>query len=419
MRDDLKICVIGLGYVGAPLLCEIAKKYEICSGFDLSEKRIKELSSLEDSTLELDEDDLKNLSRAELFFKPEKLKKYNFFIITVPTPVDSENNPDLSFLESASSMLAKHMQPGSFVVYESTVYPGVTEEVCIPIIEKESNMQAEKDFYYGYSPERINPGDKTRKVKDIKKVTSGSSKFAAQVIDDFYNIIIEAGTHLAESVKIAEASKVVENAQRDMNIAFVNELSMIFDKLDIDTTQVIKAASSKWNFMELYPGLVGGHCISVDPYYLITKSIKSGHNPELLGNARKINEGMVDFLIKKALNYVNKDPSSANVLVYGLTFKEDCKDTRNSKSFNLAKKCKSIFKNVYAHDDLLVDFNAVDGLKINEDICEELDIIFSLVNHKTSKKYLLNLINSHKNAIVVDLKKIFSSSEIDNKLIHI
>lgn len=347
-----KICIIGLGYVGLPLARLFATKFAVV-GFDINEKRIQELKQGIDNTLEVTSELLKsvlkedlNLDENGLYFSNQldEIKDCNIFIVTVPTPVDKHNKPDLTPLYKASETIGKILKPNDIVIYESTVYPGVTEEECVPVLEKTSGLTFNKDFYAGYSPERINPGDKNHTVDKILKVTAGSTPEIGQIVDDLYKSVITAGTHLAPTIKVAEAAKVIENSQRDINIAFVNELSKIFNTLGINTHDVLAAASTKWNFLPFKPGLVGGHCIGVDPYYLAQKAQESGYHPEIILAGRRMNDGMgeyvasqvVKLMIKKGISVLN-----ASLLMLGFTFKENCPDVRNTKIIDVVKALES------------------------------------------------------------------------------
>ena len=338
-----KIAVIGLGYVGLPLAAAFAEKYQV-TGFDINEKRIEELKGGYDRTLELSGEELKAVEGNIVFTNDtEDLKSSNIFIVTVPTPIDESNRPDLMPLIKSSETVGKVLKKGDIVIYESTVYPGVTEEVCVPVLEKSSGLRFNEDFFAGYSPERINPGDKKHTVKKILKVTSGSTPETAKRVDALYRNVIDAGTFLASSIKVAEASKVIENTQRDINIALINELAMIFDTMGIDTKEVIEAASTKWNFIKLYPGLVGGHCIGVDPYYLTFKAEELGYKPNLILGARLINNGMGKYIAEKTVKEMirhEKKVKNADVLILGVTFKENCPDMRNTKVVDIIEELK-------------------------------------------------------------------------------
>ena len=332
-KEDISLAVIGLGYVGLPLLSAFATIFP-CSGFDISSRRIKELSAGKDSTNELGIEELQGLARTRLTDRPDDLKTANVFILTVPTPVDKQNNPDLTPLVRASEAVGKALRKGSVVIYESTVFPGATEEVCIPILEQVSGLRLNTDFYAGYSPERINAGDRNRRLPNIVKVTSGSNDAAADFVDWLYSRIITAGTHKASSIKVAEAAKVIENTQRDLNIALVNELCIIFEKLGLDTEEVLIAAGTKWNFLNFRPGLVGGHCISVDPYYLTHKAQQIGYHPEVILAGRKINDDMGNYIAERVVKLMTRKRIhvvDSRILVMGLSFKENCPDLRNTR----------------------------------------------------------------------------------------
>ncbi len=337
---ELKIAIIGLGYVGLPLAVEFGKKSSVI-GFDINHSRIDELKRGEDHTLEVSSDDLKKAGQLNFSANLHDLKEANFFIVTVPTPVDQVNRPDLTPLKKASETVGQALKKGDIVVYESTVYPGATEEVCIPILEKISGLKFNQDFFAGYSPERINPGDKVNTLTKIKKITSGSTPEVANTIDAVYASIITAGTHKASSIKVAEAAKVIENTQRDLNIALVNELSVIFDRLGIDTIDVLEAAGSKWNFLPFRPGLVGGHCIGVDPYYLTHKAEEVGYHPQVILAGRRINDNMSRYVARATIKRMvknNIDVTKATVGILGITFKENCPDIRNSKIVDVIKE---------------------------------------------------------------------------------
>ena len=338
--QNCTLAVIGLGYVGLPLAVEFGKKRSVI-GFDIKPQRISELKAGHDHTLEVPEDELKEATHLIFTSDFNQLRDAQVFIVTVPTPVDKANRPDLTPLKKASETVGRLLKFNDVVIYESTVYPGATEEVCVPILERESGLRFNTDFYCGYSPERINPGDKTHRLPDIKKVTSGSTLEAAQAINALYQEIVIAGTHLASSIKVAEAAKVIENAQRDLNIAFVNELSMIFNRIGIDTTEVLEAAATKWNFMPFKPGLVGGHCIGVDPYYLTHKAQELGYQPQVILSGRRINDDMGRYAARSVIRLMLNNGinvAQATVGVLGITFKENCPDVRNSKVINIIEE---------------------------------------------------------------------------------
>ena len=359
--QDKKIAVIGLGYVGLPLAIEFGKKYRVL-GFDIKAARIEELQAGEDSTLEADLEGMKIAT--DLYKKNEQiglsfssiqedLKNFNTFIVTVPTPIDEFNNPVLTPLISASRMIGNVLKKGDLVIYESTVYPGCTEEDCVPVLEKQSGLKFNKDFFCGYSPERINPGDKVNTLTKIRKITSGSTPAIAEVVDNLYSSIITAGTYKAANMKVAEAAKAIENAQRDMNISFMNELALIFDRVGIDTNDVIEAAGTKWNFLKYRPGLVGGHCISVDPYYLAHKAKALGYHPEVILSGRRVNNSISKFIASKTLKLMIQKGHTikdSNVLILGITFKENCPDVRNTKVVDIRKELVEFGVNVDMFD---------------------------------------------------------------------
>lgn len=360
MISHPKITVIGLGYVGLPLAVEFAKKFLVV-GFDINQKRIDELKQGVDRTLEVDNDDLKSILVTDLKASnglfvsnnTSDIEDSDYYIVTVPTPTDALNKPIFTPLVKASETVGKILKKGAVVIYESTVYPGVTEDICVPILEKESGLKFNVDFFAGYSPERINPGDKTHTVTKILKVTSGSTPEIAVKVDELYKSIITAGTHMAPSIKVAEAAKVIENSQRDINIAFVNELSKIFRLLDIDTKAVLEAAGTKWNFIKMSPGLVGGHCIGVDPYYLAQKAIESGYNPEIILAGRKMNDSMGGYVAQETVKMMIKKGATikgAKVLVLGITFKENCPDIRNSRVIDIVHELESYNADVDVYD---------------------------------------------------------------------
>ncbi len=349
---ELKIAIIGLGYVGLPLAVEFGKKVPVV-GFDIHQKRIDELTSGHDHTLEVSPEELAQAAQLSYTANLEDLKDCNFFIVTVPTPIDEFKQPDLTPLVKACTSIGQVLNAGDIVVYESTVYPGATEEVCIPVLEKVSGLIFNQDFYAGYSPERINPGDKLHRVSNILKVTSGSTPEVAEFVDQVYKLVIEAGTHKAESIKVAEAAKVIENTQRDVNIALINELALIFNKMGIDTESVLKAAGTKWNFLPFRPGLVGGHCIGVDPYYLTYKAQAIGYHPEIILAGRRLNDAMGAYVVTQLVKSMIKKKiqvEGAKVLVLGLSFKENCPDIRNTKIIDIVKELQEYHIDVDIYD---------------------------------------------------------------------
>jgi len=411
-----KIAVIGLGYVGLPLAHAFSEKYEVV-GFDIAQWRIDELNSGIDRTLELTEVQVNEAISQGMRFSSNlvDIEDCNIYIVTVPTPIDSSNRPDLTPLIKSSESVAKVLKKNDIVIYESTVYPGVTEEVCVPILEEISGLTFNIDFFAGYSPERINPGDKEHTVTKILKVTAGSTPEIAQVVDNLYASIITAGTYLASSIKVAEASKVIENTQRDVNIALINELALIFDTMGIDTREVIDAASTKWNFIKLAPGLVGGHCIGVDPYYLTHKAQELGYKPNLILGARQINNSMSKYIAERTIKEMithDKKIKNANVLILGLTFKEDCPDTRNSKVFDIIDELNDYGCNIDAYDPWIekkdIEENNFTLISNPFESNKKYDSIIVAVGHQQFKKLnqneYLNL--STGEAVLIDIKGI-------------
>lgn len=403
-----KISVIGLGYVGLPLALEFSKLY-LCIGFDISKSRVKELNENYDCNNEYDNSTLKN-SKVLITDNSNEMIGSDYFIITVPTPLKKNNKPDLRPLKKASKLVGKLIKKGAVIIYESTVYPGCTEDDCIPVIEKYSNLKYNKDFFVGYSPERINPGDKKRKLKDIVKVVSGSTPSIANEIQSLYNSIITSGTYLAPSIKVAEASKIIENVQRDVNISLVNEFALIFEKLEIDTTDVLKAASTKWNFLNFKPGLVGGHCIGVDPYYLAHKATKEGYKPKVLISGRNVNnsisKNIVNTVVKKA-NTKKINLKKSKILILGITFKENCSDSRNSRVIDLFKEFRNYSKKVYVHD-----YNADKTIvkkEFNIDLVDNLNDIYDIIILAVAHDEYLKLNYSKllkENYILYDVKSV-------------
>ena len=413
-----KIGVVGLGYVGLPLAVEFAKKYETV-GFDISKRRIDELCSAYDRTLELDEEQLKSASKMSYTNQLDNLKDCNYFIITVPTPIDKDKRPDLSYLLKASESVAKVLKKGDIVIYESTVYPGATEEDCVPVLEKFSGLRFNKEFFCGYSPERINPGDKAHTVSKIMKVTSGSTPETALKVDTLYKNIIKAGTHMAPCIKVAEAAKVIENSQRDINIAFINELAIIFNKLEIDTSAVLEAAGTKWNFLKFKPGLVGGHCIGVDPYYLTYKAQESGYNPEIILAGRRLNDNMGIYVANQVIKLMIKKGhqiEKANVLVLGMTFKENCPDIRNSRVIDIINELKDFQCNVSVYDAWAnsEEVKREYGFALIDEESLELnryDAIVLAVPHDRFRTLDIDSLKNGEKAIVYDIKSMLDNSD--------
>ena len=415
-----KIAIIGLGYVGLPLAVEFGKKYPT-TGFDINGPRIAALISGHDSTLEVDEAELKQATQLNYTTDIEQLKSCNIYIVTVPTPIDSHKRPDLTPLEKASETVGKVLSKGDIVIYESTVYPGATEEVCVPILERHSGLTFNKDFYCGYSPERINPGDKEHRVTTIKKVTSGSTPEIADIVDNLYKSIITAGTHKASSIKVAEAAKVIENTQRDLNIALMNELAIIFERLGIDTLEVLKAAGTKWNFLPFRPGLVGGHCIGVDPYYLTHKAEILGYHPQVIQAGRRINDGMAAYVAQQTIKQMIRSGTNirgAKVIVLGLTFKENCSDLRNSKVADLVKELQEFGCEVYVHDPLAEAKQALHeyGITLREwhQLPQNADAIVAAVSHtKYTTQPVANLLAPLKRCgVFIDIKSAYMPEAI-------
>ena len=415
-----KIAIIGLGYVGLPLAVEFGKKYPT-TGFDINGPRIAALISGHDSTLEVDEAELKQATQLNYTTDIEQLKSCNIYIVTVPTPIDSHKRPDLTPLEKASETVGKVLSKGDIVIYESTVYPGATEEVCVPILERHSGLTFNKDFYCGYSPERINPGDKEHRVTTIKKVTSGSTPEIADIVDNLYKSIITAGTHKASSIKVAEAAKVIENTQRDLNIALMNELAIIFERLGIDTLEVLTAAGTKWNFLPFRPGLVGGHCIGVDPYYLTHKAEILGYHPQVIQAGRRINDGMAAYVAQQTIKQMIRSGTNirgAKVIVLGLTFKENCSDLRNSKVADLVKELQEFGCEVYVHDPLAEAEQALHeyGITLREwhQLPQNADAIVAAVSHaKYTTQPVANLLAPLKRCgVFIDIKSAYMPEAI-------
>ena len=423
MNLNKKIAVVGLGYVGLPLAVAFSKKFEVV-GYDINTQRIDELNKGIDSTLEVDTDELQNLARLSFTSDLNPLKKCNFIIVTVPTPVTTNKAPDFNPLINASKAIGKILLAGTTVIYESTVFPGATEEICVPILEQESNLKLNTDFYVGYSPERINPGDKEHRISDIVKVTSGSTPEIADEIDKLYSSIISAGTHKASSIKIAEAAKVIENTQRDINIALINELSIIFNKLNIDTEEVLKAAGTKWNFLQFLPGLVGGHCIGVDPYYLTYKSEEMGYSPKVILAGRKLNDDMGLFVASEliaAMKHKKINIKDAKILVMGLTFKENCPDTRNTKVIDIINALSKHVSKVECFDPWVDEEEVKTNYQINQISFpkdNEYDAIILSVAHKKIIALGADKIREFGKPahILYDLKYLFSKNETDIRL---
>ena len=418
-----KIALIGLGYVGLPLAVEFGKKRTVV-GFDINQKRIDELKQGVDVTLETAKQELKDSVYLSYTTSLDDIKDCTIFIVTVPTPIDKHKRPDLTPLEKSSESVGKILKKGDIVIYESTVYPGATEEVCVPILEQQSSLTFNKDFYCGYSPERINPGDKEHRVTTIKKVTAGSTPEVATEVDNLYLEIIAAGTHKASSIKVAEAAKVIENTQRDVNIALINELALIFNKLGIDTESVLEAAGTKWNFLPFRPGLVGGHCIGVDPYYLTHKAIEVGYNPEMILAGRRLNDNMGSYVADQVSKLMTKKRIhvvDANILIMGLTFKENCPDLRNTRVVDLVKEFEGFNCNVDVYDPWVSKDEAVHEYNIkpiDKPIKGKYDAILLAVAHDEFKQLSLEQIKAFgkDNHVLYDIKYLLKANEVDGRL---
>ncbi len=418
-----KIGIIGLGYVGLPLAIEFGKTREVV-GYDIKESRINELKNNTDLTLEISEEDFKDSIHLNFTSHIEDLNDCQIFIVTVPTPIDEYKKPDLNPLIKSSKAVGSILKKGDIVIYESTVYPGTTEEVCVPELEKNSGLIFNKDFYCGYSPERINPGDKEHTITNIKKITSGSNPNIAKEIDELYKEIIVAGTHKVSSIKIAEAAKVIENTQRDINIALINELALIFNKLDIDTESVLEAAGTKWNFLPFRPGLVGGHCIGVDPYYLSHKALEVGYNPEVILAGRRLNDNMGSYIVKQITKLMidkNINIENSNILIMGLAFKEDCPDIRNTRIIDLIEDFNNLNCSVNVYDPWVNKSQAIHeyGIEIIDKPIEgSYDAIILAVAHSEFKDMSMTQIKAlgKKNSIIYDIKYLFKAKEVDGRL---
>ncbi len=418
-----RIAIIGLGYVGLPLAVEFGKKFN-CLGFDINSGRVNELKSGKDSTLEVEPELLAKADKLSFSDQTDDLKDCNVFIVTVPTPIDANRQPDLSPLENASIMLGKVVKQNDVIIYESTVYPGASEEVCVPLIEKESGLTYNRDFFLGYSPERINPGDKKHRVTNIKKVTSGSTPEVADFVDEIYRSVITAGTHKASSIRVAEASKVIENTQRDLNIALINELALIFNKLGIDTLEVLEAAGTKWNFLPFRPGLVGGHCISVDPYYLTQKAESIGYHPDIILAGRRINDGMGGYVSGQVIRLMTQQRIhvvDSKILILGLSFKENCPDLRNTRVIDIIYELKRHNANVDVFDPWVDPAEAQHEYEIdviNEPKDGEYDAIIITVGHKQFVDMGADTIRKlgKPNSVIYDVKYILPKESVDGRL---
>jgi len=418
--EEVKIAVIGQGYVGLPLAIEFGKKYSTI-GFDINQARIDELTKGVDHTNEASPEQLKSSEKLIFSADINDIKECNIYIVTVPTPIDEFKTPDLNPLRGASKMLGGILKKGDIVIYESTVYPGCTEEVCVPLLEKSSGLLFNRDFYCGYSPERIVPGDKVNTLTTIIKVTSGSTPEIANFVDDLYSSIITAGTFKAASIKVAEASKAIENAQRDVNISFVNELALIFDRVGIDTQDVLDAAGTKWNFLKYKPGLVGGHCISVDPYYLAYKAENLGYHPEVILSGRRVNDNMSTFVANKMIKMLikaGKQIMGSKILILGVTFKENCPDIRNSKVADVYNELKEFGLEVDAYDYEAdtEEVNQEYGIHLIDEIKEKYDGILLAVSHNKFSTINIESIKKDSKSVIYDLKGFLPRNQVDSRL---
>ena len=414
-----KVGIIGLGYVGLPLAVEFGKILDVL-GFDINVDRIKELSDGYDRTREVDRDELSSSKKLRYSSRIEDLRDRNYFIVTVPTPIDEFKNPDLKPLESASKTVGQVLKKGDIVIYESTVYPGCTEEICVPILEKTSGLVFNKDFFCGYSPERINPGDKQHRVTTIKKVTSGSTPEIAEKVDQLYKKIIHAGTHKASSLKVAEAAKVIENSQRDLNIAFVNELALIFERIGIDTHEVLEAAGTKWNFLPFKPGLVGGHCIGVDPYYLTHKAESVGYHPEVILSGRRINDNMGIYVANCVIKLMAQHElpiNKSDILILGITFKENCPDIRNSRVIDVIRELQSFGTNIDVYDPEAdaAEVNHEYRLSLIKKVEKRYHAIVLAVGHQVFNSLDWNAIK-FDNTVIYDVKGILAKDKSTARL---
>ncbi|MBC7331537.1 MAG: nucleotide sugar dehydrogenase [Synergistetes bacterium] len=416
-----RLCVVGLGYVGLPLAVEFAKHFNVI-GFDISEKRIKELKMGIDSSLEVSEEELKK-AKIEFSSDPEVIRKCKFIIVAVPTPVDKLKNPDLAFLKDASLIVGRNLQRGSVVVYESTVFPGATEEICVPILESESGLTWKEDFWVGYSPERINPGDREHRLNTVVKIVAGDTRESLELISNVYSKVCQAGIYKARNIKTAEAAKVIENIQRDINIALINELALIFHRLNLDTKEVLEAAGTKWNFITFEPGLVGGHCIPVDPYYLAYKSLQVGHVPELILAGRRVNEGIPRYIAHESVKLIiksGKPVKDARVLLLGVTFKENVPDVRNSKVFDMIEELRNYSIKVFAYDpiakkDEVKGEYGTDLIESIEDFIPYDAVILAVRHQDLLKRLSLNSLRELLTdpPILIDVKGVFEKDKAE------
>ncbi|MCM5664130.1 nucleotide sugar dehydrogenase [Galbibacter mesophilus] len=421
MTDKYKIAVIGLGYVGLPLAVEFSRKGFSVVGFDINDKRVGELKEGKDVTDEVTKEELNEAKDLIFSAKEEDLDDCNMLIVTVPTPVDDFKQPDLRPLLAASATVGRHLKKGDVVVYESTTYPGCTEDDCVPVLEKVSGLKYNEDFFCGYSPERINPGDKKRRLRNIMKVTSGSTPEKAEEIDQLYKAIIEAGTHKASSIKVAEASKIIENTQRDINISLVNELALIFDRIGVDTVEVLEASGTKWNFLPFRPGLVGGHCIGVDPYYLTHKAERLGYHPQVILSGRRINNNMGVFIANKVVKLMVRDQlpiKNAKALVLGMTFKENCPDVRNSRVIDVIEELSGFGLQVDTYDPYAdkEEVKKYYGVDLIDELKERYETIVLAVGHDTFAELDFEKLKSSPRTVVYDVKSFLPKEQVTDRL---
>lgn len=421
MTENYKIGIIGLGYVGLPLAVEFAGKGYDVLGFDIKEKRIKALQNHNDETDEITKEELQQVNNLTFSSDETLLKDRNIYIVTVPTPVDDFKQPDLAPLIAASTTVGKHLTKGDIVIYESTTYPGCTEEDCVPVLEKVSGLTFNQDFFCGYSPERINPGDKKRRLRDIVKVTSGSTLETADIIDALYKTIIIAGTHKASSIKVAEASKIIENTQRDINISLINELALIFDRIGIDTVEVLEAAGTKWNFLPFRPGLVGGHCIGVDPYYLTHKAERLGYHPQVILSGRRINNNMGVFIANKMVKLMVKSElpvKNAKALVLGITFKENCPDVRNSRVIDVIEELQGFGLKVDVYDPYADKEEVKKYYKLDliDQLTDSYEAIVLAIGHNQFLELDLEVLKASKDTVVFDVKSVLLKGQATARL---
>ena len=420
MKKDLKIGVIGLGYVGLPLAIELGKTFPLV-GFDINSKRVQQLNNGIDETLEVTSLDIESSKLLHITDDPDQLANCDVYIITVPTPIDEQSKPDLNPILSATTLISDYINEGDTIIYESTVYPGLTEEICAPLIEKNTSLEYNKDFFCGYSPERINPGDKNHTLRNITKIISGSTSETLDLLEAIYSKVVDVGLHKAKSIKVAEMAKVIENTQRDINIALINEITQICHRLDLDVTSVLEAAKTKWNFLDFKPGMVGGHCIGVDPYYLLYKANEVNYHPKIITAGRELNDEMSSYIADDALSLFKKNEKNLKVLIMGLTFKENCPDIRNTKVYDLASHISSKGHQVKCYDPWVSDKNidSNDFLHVNSLTENEFNLIIIAVGHDLFIDMGINQIKKYLipgEGKIYDVKSLFSEKDVDGRL---